>query len=166
MTSLKRIDFTQQKFIANGKEYTITDALSIERFAEYQALSVELGYGLTIPEIHKKVLEVEQHMNGTQFVKASVVLNDLANGIKSVNDRLPTALKLCTLFVVRTDEDLSKIDKLLMDEKIEDWKKEGIDIRDFFTLATNMIGGFIELYQSLTQVTSIMEVENQAPKRQ
>lgn len=158
----KRIDFTKQSFMANGNEYFIDDTMSIARYAEYQSISPELGYGLSVPEMFTKVLEIEQNMNNSQFVKASVILNDFANGLKSINDRTPVALKLCALFINRADEDITIVDKRVMDAKFEDWKKEGLAMLDFFTLAVNTIVGLVELYNKLTQ--SISEITGASEK--
>jgi hypothetical protein len=35
--------------------------------------------------------------------------------------------------------------------KIEDWKAEGIDIQDFFTLALNSVNGFIDIYGQMSK---------------
>jgi hypothetical protein len=49
--------------------------------------------------------------------------------------RYPAALYICTLFIVRENEDLSDWDFDLANEKIDDWVAENLAVVDFFGLA-------------------------------
>ena len=151
---VKSLDITAPSFMANGTEYFIDDRMTIERFTEYQALSIELGYGRTPAEIYRNLDVMKDHMNKTDFINASVVLMDVMNGVKKVNDRIPTALQLCALFINSATEDITVCDPRVMEKKIEDWKREGLDMTDFFRLATSTMRGFIELYNNLAATIS------------
>lgn len=154
---LKRIDFTKPSFIANGKEYFIENGFSIERYCEYQVLEKELGYGNTFKGLYDKLHALYNLMNNVKFVEASVALNNILQGITKIEEREPTMLKLCALFINTKDEDRTIITADMVAEKINDWKKEGYEMKDFFTLALNTMDGFIETYKRLTQTTSQME---------
>ena len=58
---------------------------------------------------------------------------------------------ICTLFISREGEDLTTYDEVLNKEKIQDWKKEGIDAENFFTLAFNSVNGFMPVYNGISQ---------------
>ena len=77
-------------------------------------------------------------------------------GIEGIVKRLedPTALRLCCLFINREDEDRRYIDEDLITEKIEDWKKEGIDMASFFGFASATIPGLKNLYEESSRITS------------
>ena len=52
-----------------------------------------------------------------------------------LTSRYPSAYYICTLFITRENEDLSKWDFELADKKIDDWVAENIRAVDFFGLA-------------------------------
>lgn len=137
MTKLKRLDLNQQEFIANGKKYRIENGFSIERYCEYQALEKELAYGLTFKGIFDALNEIFQRFNKGDFAMGVIKTYDLMQGVKRVGEREPVMLKMCALFINREDEDRATITEDMIAEKIEDWKAEGYDITDFFTLALN-----------------------------
>ncbi len=154
---LKRIDFKAGSFTANGKVYTIEEGISIERYAELQLLEKEMAYGFTVKGIFDKLQTVHANMNKLRFVESAIILNDLMRGAAKLEERTPTILKICTLFMNTPGEDRTTISTDLMDEKITDWKKEGIDIRDFFTVAFSTVNEFLAIYQSVTRTISAME---------
>lgn len=166
MTQLKRIDFTKQSFMANGKEYFIENGFSISRYCEYQVLEKELGFGNTFKGMYDKLLSLYDLMNKVKFVEASVALNNMLTGITKIEEREPSMLKLCALFINTKDEDRTTITDDLIAQKINDWKVEGIEIKDFFTLALNTMDGFIEAYKNLTQTTSEITGENATEAQQ
>ena len=50
----------------------------------------------------------------------------------------------------REGEDRGAITDDLIAQKIEDWTKEGLDIKPFFQFATASIPGFLDEYKKLT----------------
>jgi hypothetical protein len=148
---LKRIDLTKSSFMANGKEYFIEHGFSIERYCEYQILEKELAFGYTFSKLYEELTTIYNLMNKTKFVECAVMLHNITNGISKVSEREPTMLKLCALFINTADEDRTTVNADLIGRKLEDWKLEGYDVRDFFTLALNTLDGFINVYKKLTQ---------------
>jgi hypothetical protein len=151
---VKRMVVSEGKFEANGKTYIIENAFSIERYAEYQLIEKEVGFGITFKEIFDNLMKLKGMMNSSRFVDASVLLVDMMRGVQKLEYKEPLVLRMCALFINTPDEDRTTINEDMITRKIEDWKKEGLDIRDFFTLALNTMDGFIEIYQKLTQTTS------------
>jgi hypothetical protein len=151
---VKRMVVSEGKFEANGKTYIIENAFSIERYAEYQLIEKEVGFGITFKEIFDNLMKLKGMMNSSRFVDASFLLVDMMRGVQKLEYKEPLVLRMCALFINTPDEDRTTINEDMITRKIEDWKKEGLDIRDFFTLALNTMDGFIEIYQKLTQTTS------------
>lgn len=147
----KHIDPTKASFMANGKEYFITSALSAGRYCEYQILEKEVGFSMTFDKVFKEINEVCELMNEAKFVDCAVRLDNLRRGVAKLEQKEPSVLKLCTLFINTADEDPATWDNDLMTRKIEDWKTEGIDIKDFFELALNSVNGFIDIYKKMSK---------------
>lgn len=152
MQQLKRIDFTKNSFIANGKEYFIESGLSISRFCEYQILEKEAAFSTTFSGMFGELRGVYDLLNSVKFVEASVKLDNLMSGISKLQEKEPTLLKMAALFINTADEDRSTITADQITRKIEDWSHE-YDVRDFFTFALSTIKGFTEVYSNGTQNT-------------
>src|SRR4051812_14569636 len=157
MAELKRIDFNSGKFTANGIDYQIEGNLSIERYAEFQVLEKELAYGTTFKAMYDKLVHLKDLMNKLRFVDAAVVLTDLLRGVTKLEEREPTVLKICALFINRTDEDRTTFTPDMITAKIADWKAEGMDMRDFFQVASSSVAGFLDVYRTVTRIISGQE---------
>lgn len=153
MKELKRLDLSKQSFEANGTTYYIESGLSIERFCEYQILEKEAGFGLSFKKIFDNLKDLHKLMNEVKFVEAAVKLDNLMRGVAKLEEREPTLLKMCALFINTEDEDRTTINNDMIVKKIEDWKQE-YDVRDFFRLALNTVDGFLEIYANATRIIS------------
>lgn len=158
-TSLKKLDLNKKTFIANGRIYRIDSELSIKRFAEYQILEKEAGFGINFKTIFNSLKQIHKLMNEVKFVEASVKLDNLMRGVAKIDERKPTLLKMCALFINREDEDITEINNSLMEEKINDWKE--YDVNSFFQFALATIDGFIEVYKNAMELISDIDNENQ-----
>jgi len=148
---VKRIDFNENKFEANGKVYHIETGIATGRFMEYEVYQLELMASMSISKLYEKQNVLYQLLNQCRFADAAVVLNEIRSNTVKKSEKEPTVLKICALFINTEDEDRTVFNNDLVVRKIDDWKKEGIDIRDFFTLAFNLVPGFIEIYNKLTR---------------
>lgn len=155
---LKRIDMDAGSFTANGKTYFIEGALTIERYAEFQILEKELAYGLSVKGLYDELKKVIKLLDKLRFVDCGVALTNIVRGIAKVEEREPIVLKICALYLNEKDEDRTVINEDMITQKIADWKKEGIDIRDFFTLAFGSVSGFHAIYKNVAQ--DILESPN------
>lgn len=162
--SVKRIE-KEASFTANGHEYYIDTTLSISRFEEYEKLSVWFAFGMEYDALFKNIKEAYGLLNESRPMDAGIVLHNIMNGIlvKSEKKQLPILL-LCALFINRKDEDVKVYDKALMNEKIEDWKKEGLVMEDFFALASSLVGGYLESYNQVLATISPKTKRNQIEK--
>lgn len=153
---LKRIDFDKGKFTANGQDYTIEGTLSIERYAELQLLEKELAYNFTVKGIFDQLRKMWELLNKMKFAETVVILSDLMRGAKKAQERQPTILKICALFINTETENRATITQDMIEKKINDWKAEGIAMQDFFVVASNSVTGFLEVYRTVSRIISAM----------
>ena len=155
---LKRIDFTKP-IPASGKEYHIGKELSIVRFKVLEELEVEFYYGYTMREMFEKLKETFLDLNKSKPADAAVKVHNLMTGIADKLDkRQPVMLRICSLFINTKDENLNQWTDDLAEEKIKDWTEEGYAIDDFFSLAANLVPGFMKDYERVLADT-LMEAE-------
>lgn len=158
---IKRIDFNENKFMANGKEYFIETHLSVGRFCEYQILQAELAQGMTVKKYMEKTAVLYQLINQQRFADAAVTLRQMMDGMLTLEAKEPVVLKLCTLFINTADEDRTTWGNDLVVNKMADWKAEGIAADDFFQVAFTTVPGYIDAYNKLTQsITPLEELIN------
>lgn|SRR5690606_28539009 len=153
MKKLKTLDPTAPSFECNGKIYYIESNLSIARFCEYQIMEKEAGFGTTFKAIFDELHSLYDLMNNTKFVEASIKLHNLVTGVSRLQDKEPVLLKMCALFINEENEDRTTITNDDIVRKIDDWKKE-YEVNGFFTLALNMVNGYFEIYNKISQITS------------
>lgn len=159
---LKRIDFNAPVIEANGKTYRLKKEISINRFRELEKMEVEFYYGFTMQEMFDKLKDAFSDLNKNKLADASVKVYRLMEGVADkVDKRENVMLRMCTLFLCTEDEDLTVWTEDLAKQKIDDWAKEGFAIDDFFTLAANLVPGFINDYEKILAGTLLEEEKNQ-----
>ena len=150
----KKIDMTKTSFFANGKEYFVTSFLTIGRYCEFQLLEQEVGFSSTFEKVFDEINESTDLLENVQclgdVIKPFVKLDNLRRRVAKLQEKEPPVIKLCTLFINTKDEDPAIWNNDLMTEKIEDWKAEGIDIQDFFSLAFNSQNSFIKVFKKVS----------------
>lgn len=152
--TFKRINIETGKFQANGRTYYVQQALSVIRYVEYQKLSNEVAFGTSFEGVHKSLTQAFQAINSGSDIlggihKCREVLYNQINAIVDFHKRQhPPVLRLCALFINAEDEDTSQYDERMVQQKIEDWLKEGILIDDFFFLAANFIPTFKDSFRA------------------
>lgn len=152
---LLKIDPDTKDFTANGNRYLVENEISFDRWNKYQKLQIELGYSISFPDLFNKLQEVYNLCNSLKFADAVVLVRDIMKGVIDVQkEQDPAALRLCALFINREDEDRRTINEDVIAQKLEDWRKEGIDVGSFFQLALHIIPGFQETYKVISQDTS------------
>jgi hypothetical protein len=158
---LKEIDFTQPVIPANGKEYKILKELPIARFKELDAMEVEFYYGVDMQTMFNKLKEAFEAMNKSKIADASVKVHNLMKGIADkVDKREHIVIRICSLFLVTEDEDVTKWDEDLAVEKGKDWAAEGYSMSSFFSLVANFLPGFLKNYEEV-----LGDTLNQKPKQ-
>ncbi|WP_343320198.1 hypothetical protein [Sphingobacterium multivorum] len=146
---LKQLNIQEKSFKANGKTYHIEAGdLSIERWSKYEEFTLELQYGVSQSEMFKNWKKVTELANELKFADIAVMANNMQNGIMGVFNRQIVALKICALFINEEKEDRGVISDDIIDQKIEDWRKEGFSVGPFFQLAL----GFSSLINSISSI--------------
>jgi hypothetical protein len=153
-----RIDFKTGKFTANGHQYYIADYLPVGRDLQYTMMVPKLSFGADFKGIfelitkhYRLATEGESPLRAIHEIAVSSM--NALDGIKRLNekDRYPVYYELCALFINREDEDPATISESQIQEKIQDWKTEGIPREDFFVLAINSIRGLTSAWQQLNE---------------
>lgn len=148
----KRIDLESGHFDANGHRYRVTSTLSVARFEEFERLQVHVGFGKDFKTMYDRLKDAYDFMNKSKAADAAVIVHNIINGIaQNLEKRDHPILQLCALFLNREDEDVSVFDPDLSKQKVDDWRKEGYAVEDFFQLAFNLVDGFIDIYEGLIQ---------------
>lgn len=156
----KRLDFEKRPFTfeANGNKYHSTQTMSIDRYIEFDRLQAHVGFGNDFKNLYDKMKESYEHMNKMKMADAAVIIHNLMNGIaQNLDKRDHPSLQMCALFLNREGENAAVFDEDLMAEKINDWKKEGYAMQDFFRLAISFVDGFYDAYEEISQSISALE---------
>lgn len=149
---LKHINIQEKSFVANGKIYYIEPGdISIERYAKYEELSLELQYGVGQTEMFRNWKTVTQLANELKFSDIAILANNMQNGMVNIMDRQITALKMCALFINEESEDRGRITDDIISNKVNDWQKEGYSVGPFFQLALAFSGLIKESSNMLSQ---------------
>lgn len=157
MNELKKIDLEKGWFMAAGKKYVIETQFSIERYAMYQRLQIEAGFGVAFKDMFDNWERVVTLANALKFSEIVILAYNMSRGMLKLEEKEPLMLKMCALFINEENEDRRSITDDMVTEKINDWKEEGYAIESFFQLALNTINGFIESWKNLTQAISESE---------
>lgn len=160
MREIKKLDFKEKSFIANGIKYTWDGSLTLARWQEFEKLQPRLGFGKDFETILKNInLSIDLANKGKGIEAWNIIIN-IKEGIShKLENRLDTALHISALFINREDEDITKVDEALFNEKIKDWTKEGFDAMDFFSLASNLVGGFVDALHE-TSINTLEEMQS------
>lgn len=143
VTELKMPDLQAKSFIANGTEYFIAESISIERLRIKNRLDIAHGYGGDFGQVFKSVKAAYDKLNEQKTADASYELRKLMEGMVNVDEGEIGSVRLCTLFMNTLGEDVRYYNKAVMDKKIADWEKEGIDVNFFLLKAISGIAGFM-----------------------
>lgn len=148
----KRLNLKDKQFVANGISYYIGERLSLDRWTEFEKQQPKLGFGKDFQSIFNSLSTAIDYGNKGKGIEAwNIVLNLKQSVNDHLENRMDTALYICALFINRKDENQKTVDKNLFEEKINDWRVEGYDSLDFFSLAANLVSGFIQASQETSQ---------------
>lgn len=154
----KKIDLQKGSFTANGVNYRVQTELTITRFCEYQILEKEIAFSMTFQKVFDEINEAcelfDEARSFGEMANAKTKLDNLRRGIAKLEEKEPTALKMCALFINAEDEDTTIWNADLATKKIDDWKAEGIAMSSFFQFALNTVGGFIATYKKMSEAIS------------
>ncbi len=164
---MKRLDFDKPTFEANGKTYRIESELNIMRYKAMEQLEIEFYYGFTMKEMFEKLKLAYGDINKNKLADSAVKIYQLMEGVADrVDKREPVILRTCSLFLNAEGEDINKWDEEIAAAKIADWQEEGYAMSDFFTLAANLVPGFIRHYQEILNDSLMTEEQESGEKSQ
>ena len=159
-TELKSLPDDCTEFTANGVKYLIKPSLSVERFKWYEKYQINFGYGRTFESISKTLEKAVDLANKGKGLESWNLIFNLKESVgKDLDKRSHQAFYLCALFMVTEDEDLTAWDEQLAEKKIKDWSAEGLDAMSFFRLSSNLVSGFLNDLEAISQnISEIDEV--------
>lgn len=161
---MKKIAPDAKEFEANGRRYRVVSSLTVSRYEDFELFQLEVGIGRSFEAIQQSINHAYRLCNrvvkGEEvFAELAILLRDMSIGASLAGTHTPHAvLKMCALFLVRDDEDLSRCPNELIEDKINDWREAGIDMGYFFTFALLTIPGFLQAYRSASRATSSAKV--------
>jgi hypothetical protein len=139
----------ETEFKANGVLYRVMppdQIFNIDRQVAYHNIETAFALNQTPTSIKRRFIET--YNNIIRLMKATgddwqktmdKLLRDCLNNVDSfkgeLTSRYPAAYYICTLFIIKKDEDLNTWNFEMANEKIDDWVKENLSATDFFGLA-------------------------------
>ncbi|GAI77593.1 unnamed protein product, partial [marine sediment metagenome] len=144
----KELDLTKSTFMANGHKYRYLKSIPLGRFEAYDILALEVQYGLTIQSLYKEDREQIDLANKQKHAEAMNITFNRAKRLEGQisKEKTHAAKMLCTIIIVREDEDIRTWDENLAKEKVIDWELEGFDTKTFFQLAFTSLNIFTDIY--------------------
>lgn len=159
-THAKQINIEKGIFESCGKYYFLTmETLSFERLKRFAELLPVVAYGKSylnlihfIHNLRIKMLTSEDPMKKVYFE----VIQDLTqwdqylleNSGQFYDNVIDDTLRFCALLWNLKDEDTTKVDPVLMEQKIKDWK-EDMDMKGMFFFAKQQLPRYKELLKTL-----------------
>ena len=127
----------------SGKEYKVTDSITVGRWTELEKFQSEMYYGRTGHEIFQSQKRVHELLNASKYADAVIENWNTMNAIAKVTDKKKhSALMICALFINSSDEDLGRFNEDEAEAKIADWSE--YDVNDFFLFAKMLLPKFTE----------------------
>lgn len=138
------------KFMANGNKYVVmnpNDVFNIDKQTAYYNIKMAFDLNMTPTEIYKSFSDLKglvfQLFGSKDSDKVKIteelvksVMNNTETFKSRLSQRFPPALFLCTIFIIKDGEDLSKQWNFKdAKAKIDDWLIENYKPVDFFSLA-------------------------------
>lgn len=155
MSKLINIDFEKGVLKTPKHKYKISKSLSLDRYMQFELLQPQAAYGITFNDFFEQDKKVIEHLNKTEWVNAATIVMNRQEQFRHLNDKRRHAMiQICALWLNREDEDLKTFDQTISDEKIQDWLESGVDYKDFFRLAVNLVPGLLEASQEVFQIIS------------
>lgn len=150
MNELRIVDLSKKYFECGGRKFYKTESLSFDRYRELQKIIMEFGFNATFVEMFKNIRIAWDYLNNLKLGEAAVILHNMMVGVKSLEEKYPTALRMCALFFNEEGEDLTEYNEAKMTEKIDCWGRE-LEVNPFFRLASNLVPSWINAYRLVSK---------------
>lgn len=141
-------------FTACGVQYFVGTTLAVCRFEQFETLQAKVGYGVSFKELFQNISKAYGLLNEMKPMDAGITLFNILDGIrdKATGEENPI-LQLCALFIYEKGEDLTTYSETVTNQKIDHWKREGIDMESFFGFAFALVRGLTPSYQKASAGT-------------
>lgn len=136
-------------FEANGNKYYIHKSLTVDRYKAFQKMQIEAGFGVGFASVYDGMVKAYSLLNKQAFADAAVLIHNMINSIKGLDEREHPAIVMCALFINREGENVNVVDDGVIMAKIEDWKAEGIPADFFFGYCQNLIQDYMRALKEL-----------------
>lgn len=163
VTSIKDVDLTPgNTFFANGKKYTVNDTFAIGRFEKVVLLEEELMMLGDRSSCHEEMMKAMELINEYKPGLAYAILYNKIESDQKSEKLIPFVLRVCTAYINYEGEDVGYLTDEQIVDKVNDWAKEGLDIRPFFVFAVHVFGKLLQSYKQpiqsiLTEARKIQE---------
>lgn len=155
------------EFIANGNKYLVAPPSKVFNFDRQIAyLNFETAFSLNktpteilqaFTKLYHNQIRLMSESGGKWVDIQNENLRDCMNFVDSMrgedHKRLPPAYWMCTLFIIKENEDLSSWDWEIGLQKIHDWSKENLNPIDFFSLALHFSKNSMETIKKELSLT-------------
>lgn len=157
----KPINIEKGVFESCGVFYFInTEAMAFDRIKRFAELLPVIVYGRKYHDLAMFIhdLRIRMTSGGDDFKKtffdvATSLTNWdqylLDNTMDGPSSHIDDILRFCALFCVTKDEDMTKLNDVLIEEKITNWKKD-MDMMSFFLLSRLQVPRYRELLEVLS----------------
>ena len=127
----------------SGRKYIVYPSLTVERFATFEKLQVEMEHGVSLSAFRNEAEAAYDLLNKSKAADAAVKIYNLKAGVSRIENKQPHPLLLiCSLFICEETEDQSKWNEAEAAEKIADWS--GVDVAFFLASAKHLFSRFIK----------------------
>ena len=156
MSKLKQLPRDDQgqftrRFTANGQKYIIRsqdEGIGAIRYSMLMKSSSTIVFAQDVGTQVRNWQQLDKLLS--EFARGKIEISHVGAFIHNVLDGISTSSKqryvfsfwVCTLFIVREDEDMTKWVEAEQAEKIDDWNAEGIHENEFFELVKKKLVEF------------------------
>jgi len=135
------VDKNATEITMNGKVYRKAKSISIARWPFLERYKATWIHGRQAHELHKVLTDLYAVVNKGTFGDTAVMLHNLKNDVAGITDskRLPAAACITMLFWNHEGEDVGTMSDELMQAKLDDASKSGIEEGFFFSQALDCL---------------------------
>lgn len=147
------------EFKTDKHTYTIIgeEGIGFERYTAFQKRTIQRAFARDFQSLYNELNDIKMSIAGEQNVakmRSDAILH--ITGIQDAiadfgNEQFEASMWLCTLFILREDENVTEYSEKIAEEKIRDWSQQGFSELDFFLLSGSMVAGYGKAYQDLMQ---------------
>lgn len=102
-------------------EYDINE-LMLRRYEMLEKFLVEMNFSMTAEHLQKNIFNAMNMIKQNEPNDAYVILHNIMQGITDMKTKHMITMWICSVFIYREEEDISDWNKVIANEKIEDWK--------------------------------------------